>query len=573
MKARLTTALFSLGLLVLLFACSNMDSDTLATIDGKSIPMEEFTSKNPPARFAGKDRDYIDTKVDEHVQKALFSRVAVDRGLGETEEVLAKKMKAEKRQMLQYVYTKVILDEVVTDDYVREIYDRSGTELHARHILLQYQGTSRSRSDRTKADALALMGQINNRLSKGEKFEDLAGEFTDDPSGKTNGGDLGWFGWGKMVGPFQETAFKLEPGEVSNVVETSFGYHIIKLEAKREVERGDFESEKNALKQQASREKSAELGLKANQFLEDQKKAAGFEVLTDELHSFFMIYDGSGVKNGPMDEMLKKLNYQSPFFLLHGERLGSQWLIDEMKTIDDAQKPRFTTENQLMSILDQMVTQHLIVKYGYDNNFEQEEDFAERINALVERYANDAFVAKEINANLTPTEDELMAFYEEMKADKYMDKKKVRVREIFIKDSLFASALKKRLDAGEPMEKLANRYTERKTSKKEDGLLPPFQEGRYGLMGRAAFSMEVGDVSGPIKLGNGYSIIKLEEVVPEGPKPYAKVKGRVRTEIMSGLRADRTKKVFDDLTKDYPVKINYSAVYDYYENAEEKEEE
>ncbi|NQV42377.1 MAG: peptidylprolyl isomerase [Candidatus Marinimicrobia bacterium] len=566
MNSLFTTSLFSLGLLVFVFACSNMDNDTLATIDGKAVALEDFTSKNPASRFANKEKDFLDSKVDEFVRKALFTRVAIDRGFGETDDVLIKRKKTENRQLLQEVYTKVILDAVVGDEYIKEIYDRSGTELNARHILVQFKGTSRSRSERTRVDALAIMGQINNRLSKGESFEALAGEFTDDPSGKENGGDLGWFGWGKMVGPFQDAAFKLNPGEVSNVVETDFGFHIIKLEAKREVERGDFESEKNALKQQASREKSAELGQKANEFLDGQKKAAGFEVLTENVHEFFMIYDGSGLKKEPMDEMLKKLNYQTPLFKLRGEELGSDWLAEEIGMIDEGQKPRFNGENQLLGIIDQLVTQNLIISYGHDNKYDQDKVFAKRINALVERFAYEAFIAKEINENLTPSDDELLAFYEANKAEKYMDKKKVLVREIFVKDSLFAASLKKRLDAGELMEKLAERYTERKATKAEGGLLPAFQEGRYGVMGKEAFTMAVGEIAGPITLGNGYSIIQLEETIPEGPKPFVKVKGRVRTEILSELRESRNEKLYSELQKEFPVKVNYSAVHAFYDD-------
>ena len=151
-----------------------------------------------------------------------------------------------------------------------------------------------------------------------------------------------------------------------------------------------------------------------------------------------------------------------------------------------------------------------------------------------------------------------------------MDKKKVGVREIFIKDSLFAVSIKKRLDAGEAFEKLAARYTERKSTKEKEGLLPPFQEGRYGTMGRSAFDMEVGALEGPLKLGNGYSIIRLEEVIPEGPKPYAKVKGRVRNEIISSLRTDRTNALYDELTGAYPVKINYSSVHAFYKDSGEE---
>jgi hypothetical protein len=106
MNTRFTTALFSLGLLVLVFACSNMDNDTLATIDGKAISLEEFTSKNPASRFENKDKDFLDSKVDEYVRKALFTRVAVERGFGETEDVQMKMKKTESRQMLQQVYTR-----------------------------------------------------------------------------------------------------------------------------------------------------------------------------------------------------------------------------------------------------------------------------------------------------------------------------------------------------------------------------------------------------------------------------------------------------------------------------------
>ncbi|MEA3286179.1 MAG: peptidylprolyl isomerase [Candidatus Marinimicrobia bacterium] len=567
MKTRFTLPLIALAILVFLFACSTMDSDTLATLDGESISMDDFTSHNPAVRFADKDHDYIDSKVDEFVKKALFTRVALERGLDNDPDIQSKKMKAERRQMLQYVYDRAILGAVINDDLLREIYDRSGTELKARHILVQYKGGPRSSSDRSKSEALAIMGQINNRLSKGELFEDLAKEFTEDPSGKDSGGDLGWFGWGKMVGPFQDAAFALAPGEVSNVVETTFGYHIIKLEAKREIERGSFEEEKSALKNQARKDKGQELSQRANAFLEKQKAGAGFELITENIHTFFLIFEKSTFKQAPMDEVFKKLNFSDPLFELNGKAVGGDWIIEELKAMDDGQKPRFKSENQLMTIFDQLVTQKLILDFGYGEKYEQESAFSDKINKLVERYAYDAFIASEINEALEPSDDELMAFYETNKAKKYMEKKKVVVREIFVKDSLLAVDLKKRLDAGELIDLLAGRYTERKATKDKRGQLPPFQEGRYGLMGKEAFSLEIGDIAGPVKLGNGYSIIKLEKVIPEGAKPYSKVKGRVRTEIVGELRNKRTEAVYADLKKDHSVKINHAAVRAFYDAA------
>jgi parvulin-like peptidyl-prolyl isomerase len=83
------------------------------------------------------------------------------------------------------------------------------------------------KQNRSKAE------EVLKRVRAGEDFAKLAKEFSTDPGSKEKGGDLGWFGHGQMVPEFEQAAFALQPGQVSDIVQTKFGYHIIKLEEKK----------------------------------------------------------------------------------------------------------------------------------------------------------------------------------------------------------------------------------------------------------------------------------------------------------------------------------------------------
>jgi len=124
------------------------------------------------------------------------------------------------------------VDTFVTDDELQALYEAESPELalRARHIMLQLPiGAAEAQRDSVSARLEA----VRLRISAGESFEDLARQVSQDPGTASNGGDLGFFGRGDMVAPFEEAVLALQPGEVSQVVETPMGLHIIRLDERR----------------------------------------------------------------------------------------------------------------------------------------------------------------------------------------------------------------------------------------------------------------------------------------------------------------------------------------------------
>ena len=103
------------------------------------------------------------------------------------------------------------------------------TKISARHVLIQWMGAERAPASivRTREQARAVAEDVLRRARGGEDFTRLAVEFSDEPGAANRGGSLGRFGKGQMVRSFEDAAFKLAPGEISDIVESSFGYHVI----------------------------------------------------------------------------------------------------------------------------------------------------------------------------------------------------------------------------------------------------------------------------------------------------------------------------------------------------------
>jgi parvulin-like peptidyl-prolyl isomerase len=167
------------------------------------------------------------------VQLQILMQQARTLGTMYAEEALVKTLKATQPEI---------------DAYMREHPEE---QVHARHILIAIKSPDMPSEDALeKPQARAKAEEVFKRLKAGEDFATLAKEYSSDPGSKENGGDLGWFGHGKMVPEFEKAAFTLQPGQVSDIIESQFGFHIIKVEGRRN---GDAQQAAQEVEQEKGR--------------------------------------------------------------------------------------------------------------------------------------------------------------------------------------------------------------------------------------------------------------------------------------------------------------------------------
>jgi peptidyl-prolyl cis-trans isomerase C len=190
----------------------------------------------------------------------LLTQAAEAKKMGQSDD-FKRKLEFSRKKLLMESLLQSSAKEALTDAAMQKVYDEAvksmppEDEVHARHILIRAAQGDEKASDEAKKKIDAIIV----RLKGGEDFEKIAKENTEDPSGKTNGGDLGWFTKEQMVPEFADAAFNLKQGEISAPVHTQFGWHVIKNEGKRTKPAPSFEDVKPQLEQYVTRKAQAEL--------------------------------------------------------------------------------------------------------------------------------------------------------------------------------------------------------------------------------------------------------------------------------------------------------------------------
>lgn len=231
------------------------DSPVLAKIGKGVITQDDYLreiNRVPDwAKANFKDLDGKGKFLDELIKKELIYQHAKKMRLQNDREYIDKVDEFKKMTLVTMLLKKEIEDKMMLDDAeVKEFYEKNsdkfriGTEIKASHILVKTEEEAKD---------------IASKLKKGSKFPDLAKTFSIDKASGAKGGDLGYFGRGKMVPEFERAVLSLKPGELSDPVNTRFGYHIIRLDDIKEGKLASFEQSAESIRRQLAAERQKAL--------------------------------------------------------------------------------------------------------------------------------------------------------------------------------------------------------------------------------------------------------------------------------------------------------------------------
>jgi peptidyl-prolyl cis-trans isomerase C len=183
----------------------------------------------------------------------------------------------------EYLKKKVLQDVTVTEEEMNKYYTANEKrftvpeQVRVKHILIR---VSPKAQEDEKRKAKERAEDLLKKIKEGEDFGKLAGKFSDDPNSKKKQGDLGFLGRGRMLKAFEDAAFALKPGQVSDVIETQMGYHLIKMEDHQAGGIQPYEEVKERIQTQLKMERG---NARTEEFTKRVEEEAGLEVYPEKI--------------------------------------------------------------------------------------------------------------------------------------------------------------------------------------------------------------------------------------------------------------------------------------------------
>lgn len=418
-------------------------------------------------------------------------------------------------------------------------------EIRASHILIRHNPEIDSSDSESPYNKIV---SLRERILNGEDFAELAKEYSDDKNSGVNGGDLGFFPRRKMVLPFDTVAFSLNVGEISEPVETRFGWHLIKVTDEKEYP--SFEVEKESLREQYTKTRFDD---DKKEYISNLKEIYSYS-FDDNMMSFIANYkDTIRTDDSYWDSNLHNDFGERSVFKINNHSFTVDSLFAYAISQRNYKNKIVDNSNNLRDVLNKYADQKLLEEKATTLD-ETDDEFA----SLMQDYKNGIYIFKlqeeEVWNRLKVDTNEVKKFYERTK-ENYTLTDRVSYSEILVKDDSTANAIYDQISGGADFNRLAKQYTSRAGFKMKEGF-HGIQEIDKDALSKVANSLEkLGDVAKPFKTMKGWSIVKLVEKYPARLKTYEEAKAEAASAYQDMMSKKLEQDYLDRLNKLYEPEV------------------
>ncbi|MBT8377798.1 MAG: peptidylprolyl isomerase [Ignavibacteria bacterium] len=420
-------------------------------------------------------------------------------------------------------------------------------KIRARHILISYMnedGELDSAAAKSTADSVLAL------INEGQDFDALVKRFTDDTGTKDKVGDLGFFERRMMVKEFDEVAFSLEVGEISGLVQSNFGYHIIKLMEKAQMP--TFEEDKENLKNLYAKQRAQ---ADRDQLVNSYKQKFNYKLNEDVVD--YLIENSDSIRFGQVHPNLSEIGDRTLFSYSDKEVNIASFL--EKANQNSKVTARLMDKKEDVKLAINAVTEDIILEEAAFHLPETNSEFA----ALMNDYRDGIFIFKiqeeEVWDKLKIDSVDVYNFWEENK-DNYSWPERISFSEIFSTKDSIINKYYNMLEDGAEFDSLAALYTERPGKKEAKGFYE-LQDVNFSDFSKEANKIEtVSKYSKPVPFAGGYSIFKLNDRQPARLKSFEEAKAEASGEYQEMMSKKLESDYIKSLEKRYEPEMDYDVL-------------
>ena len=508
---------------------------------------------------------------DDFLKKELSFLDGLKQGLHLHPDVVKKLQQREKQLLINNAYEHFIARPLISNNEVDLNIEKLKTTANIWHILIGFKESLKSTGaniNQNQAIKLitTLKNSISDSLSSGKDlrkiFSNVAFQFSDDPSAKTNKGNLGWVDWGNTVSSFQNPVFNLNKNSLSDPILTDYGYHLVFVE--------NF-SNSNYFYYPVKiyNDLAYKVGMRTLDFDSLRLKSSAFDSLLLKEAAFsvnkvFAVDVFDFILEKKQKERLVSNKYsliewlqsyeKTGVLVTYNEKVfGLNWLLNIISNIPSTRIPRFAEFKDFESFLSSLVLEKLVLDLAVNKKINNTTSFQRDYLDSFKNIVFNEYVSSLINNIQIDSLDIVDQYNKGVFAGKHINPKRVVVSEIKFKSLVLANEAKKEIDTGVSFDEALNIYNGK--------VREPIAIGAGGAVGEAAFSMKEGEISSVISNPNGsFSIVKIEKFLNEEPFSLSVVYQQIERKLLKE-RQDLIKNSFlNSFISKNQIKVNYEAV-------------